>query len=272
MGRNLHLVDRNSIKYSIESSTRVGTTTFSAGDDVILDLTSTGAVVTPTAEFILEEPTDITVSAGDNNNYFDYVLIRKIGNIVKLNSAGMATFSEKFCSVIETEGVMAYKAAIEGESIVLTLLEGDIAEDYGVILYGGEALAGTTVELGVAAEQAEPEWDGNDLQATTTRQYPLVDMNYYRSEFTFWALGNSNEFLQYTGSEFKYNRAFFLRETASAAPMRIVFAGETNAISSIEAGAAPRNGKQMKDGNIEIISNGVTYNALGKRVKKTGKK
>ncbi len=67
--------------YTLTSATRAGSTTFYAGSSDVLTMSSTGSVETPTSEeFTLYEPTEIKVSAGNNKNYFDYVLICRVGD------------------------------------------------------------------------------------------------------------------------------------------------------------------------------------------------
>lgn len=67
--------------YTLTSATRAGSTTFYAGSSEVLAMSSGGSVETPTSEeFTLYEPTEIKVSAGSNKNYFDYVLICRVGD------------------------------------------------------------------------------------------------------------------------------------------------------------------------------------------------
>ena len=67
--------------YTLTSATRAGSTTFYAGSSEVLAMSSTGSVETPISEeFTLYELTDIKVSAGSNKNYFDYVLICRVGD------------------------------------------------------------------------------------------------------------------------------------------------------------------------------------------------
>ena len=69
-------------KYTITAATRAGETKFYMGDSEVLTITSTGSVVTETSsEIEVLKKTNITVSAGNNKNYFDYLLIRKTGDV-----------------------------------------------------------------------------------------------------------------------------------------------------------------------------------------------
>ena len=66
--------------YTLKSASRAGSTTFYAGSREVLTMSTDGGVVNPTSEeFTLYEPTEIKVSAGSNKNYFDYVLICRVG-------------------------------------------------------------------------------------------------------------------------------------------------------------------------------------------------
>ena len=67
--------------YTLQSATRAGSTTFYAGSMEVLAMTSEGSVESPTSEqFAIYEPTEIKISAGDKANYFDYVLICRLGD------------------------------------------------------------------------------------------------------------------------------------------------------------------------------------------------
>ncbi len=67
--------------YTLKSASRVCNTTFYAGSREVLTMSTDGSVVDPTSEeFTLYEPTEIKVSAGSNKNYFDYVLICRVGD------------------------------------------------------------------------------------------------------------------------------------------------------------------------------------------------
>ena len=71
-------------KYTLTSATRAGSANFSVNGKEVLAISSTGSVVTTTStEFSVFGKTDITVSQGDVKNYFDYVLIRKTGDVTE---------------------------------------------------------------------------------------------------------------------------------------------------------------------------------------------
>ena len=67
--------------YTLTSATRSGTTKFYAASDSVFVITSGGSTVTDTSgEFTLYETTEIKVSAGSKSNYFDYMLINRVGD------------------------------------------------------------------------------------------------------------------------------------------------------------------------------------------------
>lgn len=182
---------------------------------------------------------------------------------VNLNSEGYATFSAKAASFIATEGVTAYKAAINGELITLTALEGYIPAGTGVLLYGETARA--KVDLPVATTGSVANVDGNVLQPTT-----LSDGSLAAKGDNVWALGDGNQFLTYTGDAFIHNRAYLVYEKPAASQsMRIVFGDEvlTGLDSAVTDAATPRDGKFLENGNIVIVRNGVKYSVAGQVIK-----
>ncbi len=93
-----YFADPTSIKilqpgvYTLTAATRSGTTKFTVnGSKEILDLTSSGAVVTATSdEFIISKESAIVATAGSSKNYFDYVIIRKVADYVATESLTIA--------------------------------------------------------------------------------------------------------------------------------------------------------------------------------------
>lgn len=179
---------------------------------------------------------------------------------VTLNAAGYATYSCNIATTIETAGVKAYKAAVDGETITLTELTGNIPAGTGVVLYGESA--GTQVEFAVATSGEDADVTGNDLKATMKADDTLVTL-----EENTWALGDGNEFLRYTGFTYIPNRAYLVHEAANS-NMRIVFAdNETTSISNAVSNGASVEGKFLMNGNIVIIKNGTKHNVAGQVVK-----
>lgn len=182
---------------------------------------------------------------------------------VNLNSEGYATFSAKDASFIATEGVTAYKAAVDGELITLTALEGNIPAATGVLLYG--ETPNTKVNLPVATTDSNADVTGNSLLPTTLADGSLAEMG-----ANVWALGDGNEFLRYTGAAFIHNRAYLVHEQpAGAKAMRMVFGDgeETTGLDNVESKTSAREGKYLENGNIVIIKNGKKYNVAGQTIK-----
>lgn len=181
---------------------------------------------------------------------------------VNLNSEGYATFSAKDASFIATDGVTAYKAAVGGELITLTALEGNIPAGTGVLLYG--ETPDTKVDLPVATTGTAANVEDNDLKATTLADGSLAEM-----EANVWALGGGNEFLSYTGAAFIHNRAYLVhQQPAGAKAMRITFAeGETTGLDDVVSEMPAPDGKYVENGSIVIIKNGVKYNVAGQVIK-----
>lgn len=180
---------------------------------------------------------------------------------VSLNDAGYATFSAKDASFIATAGITAYKAAVNGELITLTKLEGNIPGGTGVVLYG--ETAGTKVDLPVATSGSNADVAGNVLKPTTLADGKLATM-----ESNVWALGAGKQFLQYTGTAFIHNRAYLVHEKAAGAKeMRIVFDDEATGIDAAISEKSTREGKFIENGNIVIVKNGMKYNVAGQVIK-----
>ena len=181
---------------------------------------------------------------------------------VSLNTEGYATFSAKDASFIATEGITAYKAAVNGELITLTALEGNIPGGTGVMLYG--ETGGTKVDLPVATSGSNADVTGNDLKPTT-----LYDGSLAAMESNVWALGAGNQFLQYTGTAFIHNRAYLVHtQAAGAKAMRIVFDGdEAEGLDTVIGEKSAREGKFIENGNIVIVKNGMKYNVAGQVIR-----
>ena len=180
---------------------------------------------------------------------------------VTLNEAGYATFSAKDASFIATAGITAYKAAVDGELITLTELEGNIPAGTGVMLYG--ETPNKKVDLPVATSGTAADVTNNALKATTLDDGSLAEM-----ESNVWALGAGKQFLQYTGTAFAPNRAYLVHEkTASGAKaMRIVFEDDVTGLDAVISEKS-REGKIIENGSIVIVKNGMKYNVAGQVIK-----
>lgn len=178
---------------------------------------------------------------------------------INLNSAGYATFSAKDASFVATEGVTAYKAAVNGQLITLTALEGNIPAGTGVLLYG--ETAGAKVNLPVATSGTNADVTGNSLMPTT-----LADGTLAPFETNSWALGDGEEFLTYTGTAYVHNRAYLVHEQPAGAPAMRMVIDETAGIESA-AVASQHEGKFLENGQIVIVKNGMKYNVSGRAIK-----
>lgn len=182
---------------------------------------------------------------------------------INLNSEGYATFSAKDASFIATEGVTAYKAAVDGELITLTPLEGNIPAGTGVLIYGEGTIDGK-VNLPIATSGPDANVDGNILKPTTLADGSLAEM-----EANVWALGDGNKFLRYTGAAFIHNRAYLVhQQSANAKFLPMVFDGlGATGLDSVEGKTLAREGKFVENGYIVIIKNGKKYNVAGQVIK-----
>ena len=179
---------------------------------------------------------------------------------VSLNTEGYATFSAKDASFIATAGITAYKAAVDGELITLTKLEGNIPGGTGVMLYG--ETAGTKVDLPVATSGSNADVTNNALKATTLSDGSLAEM-----VVNAWALGPEKQFLQYTGTAFAPNRAYLVHtQAAGAKAMTIVFDNEADGLDAVISEKS-REGKIIENGSIVIVKNGMKYNVAGQVIK-----
>ncbi len=211
-------------KYTITSASRYGTTTFTAGETEVYSLTSTGAVTTTTSEeFTLTGATDIKISAGDKQNYFDYVIIRRIVTVpMTITSAGWASFSST-SEVAIPKGVTAYYAsASNSSSVTLTAVKGGyIPASTGVILYGAEGTYYATVTTTGATVDGT-----NLLQAWTTAGTP--------SAKTYYTLAAGPTFKKSDGGVLAAGKAYLVI-SAGARELSVNF-GETTGINQIDNG------------------------------------
>jgi uncharacterized protein YjdB len=92
--------------YTLTAATRAGTTKFTVnGSKEILNLTSSGSVVTATSEeFVISKESAIVATAGSSSNYFDYVIIRKVADFVATDEL---TINEAEITIGETAKMTA---------------------------------------------------------------------------------------------------------------------------------------------------------------------
>lgn len=236
-------------KYTLTAASRSSKTTFSAGSNEILYLESTGSVVEITSEvFTLTEQTDITVTAGDNKNYIDFVIVREIKEAsaeMVITEAKYATFCAPFEVAIPT-GITAYNAnSVSNGEINLVEVPETIPANTPVVLYSESAYS-TTIS-GVAVE-------GTPTAGLLTGVYEetIVPTGSY-------VLQSQNDKVAFylVNSEIKVpaNKAYL---TAPASSAKAINFPSTTAISAIEA---------LTSGKAEIYSvNGAKQNKLQKGI------
>ena len=149
--------------------------------------------------------------------------------LVTLNSKGYATLSFKADMQLSSNCMKAYTAKVEGDKIICTeIADGIIPAGNGVILYGTPS---TSAQL--LASSTSTTLSNNDLLATTKAGGSLVDVPTSGYNYVL----NGDKFLQYTGTSFVADKAFFnldYKPTASnGAKFDIVF-GEENITTGIE--------------------------------------
>ena len=156
--------------------------------------------------------------------------------LVTLNSKGYATLSFKADMQLSSNCMKAYTAKVEGDKIICTeIADGIIPAGNGVILYGTPS---TSAQL--LASSISTTLSNNDLLATTKAGGSLVDVPTSGYNYVL----NGDKFLQYTGTSFVADKAFFnlnYKPTASnGAKFDIVF-GEENITTGIEETVSETN-------------------------------
>lgn len=231
--------------YTLTTASRSGTTTFYAGGKEIGSISSTGAVTeTTSAPFTLTAETDIYSSTGGKDTYFDYVIIRKTGDVelpanvtVEVSEAGWATLFTDFALNFEGTGLTAYTATLSESTVTLTEVT-SVTAGTGVVLKG-EA---NTYEIPIidGSDTAKGDLKGNATTATEANgtQYVLM-MN-----------GSNAQFTKATSGSIAAGKAYLEKAESESRILNVVFAGEATGIKAIETAKA--------DGNV--------YNMAGQRV------
>ncbi len=229
--------------YTITSSSRYGTTTFTAGETDVYTLNSTGSVVTDTSDvFTLEAATDIKVSAGDKQNYFDYVIIRQLPATVTatVGATGWATFASDYALTVE-EADGAY--AITGDEngyVTLAPITGDVEAGTPMLLKDeGEKTFDVVASGDPVASNLLARGDGEAVNSG----YVLVARN---GVAVFAAIGDDKPVVA-------TNKAYL--KIAAGAPVLFI-EGMATGISAVE------NAK---------VADGQIYNLAGQRVAKAQK-
>lgn len=121
--------------------------------------------------------------------------------LVTLNSKGYATLSFKADMQLSSNCMKAYTAKVEGDKIICTeIADGIIPAGNGVILYGNPS---TSAQL--LASASTTTLANNDLLATTKADGTLAAIPTSGYNYVL----NGDKFLQYTGTSFVANKAFF---------------------------------------------------------------
>ena len=214
-------------------------------------------------EFSITETKDILVQyGGGSNSGVDYIYIQKIGDVVKLNANGYATYSANYD--VEVSGAKAYTAVLDfgGKTITCSeITSNKVPAGKGVLLYG---TPNADVTLSITADAAA--LGDNDLKATTLANGTLAT----KGSNNYYAL-DGDTFKQYTGAAFVHNKAYF-EVTAGgdvlARSMSIVFDGNITGVANVEAAAEAKakEGKFIENGKLVIVKNGVKYNAAGAKL------
>lgn len=180
----------------------------------------------------------------------------------EITSIGSMTFSSSANLKIVTTGVKAYKAAISGESVVLTSLEGYIPAGTGVVLHTpGE---GCEVKFEVAtSEDAAADMTGNALLPTTLADGTLAT----KTGDNVYVMGADGGFHHYTGTAFAPNRAYLIYE-GEGARLSVSFDDDTEGITTITTEAETESlifdlqgrqlnqgqkGLQIRNGRVELV-------------------
>jgi hypothetical protein len=121
--------------------------------------------------------------------------------LATLNSQGYATLSFKADMMLSSDCIKAYTAKVDGNKIICTeIADGIIPAGNGVILYGTPC---TSTQL--LPSTATTTLSDNDLFATTMADGSLANIPSSGYNFVL----NGDKFLQYAGTYFTADKAFF---------------------------------------------------------------
>lgn len=132
----------------------------------------------------------INAESYNSNVIIDYVTLKKTGDITdlsytkNLSTTGYASFSAP-CNVTVPEGTNAYKAAINGDKVILTKVEGIIPANTGVILYNSGKPETVTLN---GTTDAAADYAGNELIATSVLANRTVNGATDAATYTYYAL------------------------------------------------------------------------------------
>ena len=141
------------------------TATVKAGDEVISEAEVHGYVTYGTAEFILTEDTEISISLPVSNAGVDYVLINKTGDYVPLPSAVDAELAEDFDDETAEDaatGASIWTATINGTGATYSTITATAADDtvatgtYDATTISGDADVSVIVVVNKMASLLKP--------------------------------------------------------------------------------------------------------------------
>ena len=233
--------------YTLTSSTRMGTTTFFAGETEIGTMQSSGAVEVPTFDFNVTENTAISASAGSSSSYFDYVIIRKaIASITP--AADMTTYVTTIpLDFSGVAGLNAYVAtAAANGSVTLTEVDA-VPAATPLVLIG---TAGTEYTVPAATSATDPATnllkagDGTATFDGSTYDYILKDGLFHK--ISSGTVATTKAYLHCESNP----------EASEARPLTINFEGQTG-INTVKAE--------------EFTGNGGIYNLQGQPVAQPAK-
>ena len=217
-------------KYTLTASTRSGTTKFYTGilgeGTEIASVGSSGSVTTLTSDpFILSETTDLYTSIGSTSTYFDYVIIRKTGDIPSSNATGFLTYASDLALDFSATTTKAYIAtAVSGSTVTLTPVS-KVPAGTGLIL---ERADGSTEAIPVLSGDAD-DVTGNLLVrgtgASVAEGYVLVNR---ADKAEFASIGE-------TKPTVAKDQAYLSNPDIKAPYLQFVFGSETTAISTVKS-------------------------------------
>ena len=252
--------------YTLTASTRTGTTTFyagSVGEGVeIGKVVSSGTVETTTSdEFILAQTTDIYTSIGSSTAYFDYVIIRKTGDLpstekIVVSDAGMATYVSNYNLDFTSATAKAYKVEVTAKGVAtMTEVKKVPAKTPVLLVCAGGNGEGENIPV---ISDALSAVSGNDLVAGTGATVATTADGY--TNMILNKVGENVGFFLANDNMVAANRAYLHFSSSLApgsdAPMMMVF-GDDNMTTGVS---------EKVTVNSEKFAAAPVYNLNGQRV------
>ena len=181
---------------------------------------------------------------------------------VTLNSKGYATLSFKADMQLSSDCMKAYTAKVDGDLIICTeIADGVIPAGNGVILYGTPSTSAQLLAYDNAAALSD-----NDLLATTKADGSLADIPTSGYNFVL----NGDKFLQFTGTSFTANKAYFNLDynpvATNEAKLSIVFNKDevTTSVAEVEKAETTTTYYDLQGRKVEHPTAGI-YIVNGKK-------